>query len=91
MIDPTELKPFLSLYPTPWTQDADGTLCDANGQRVWDVADANDNADLAGAIMRLVNQIGPCNCGAPEGWCCGAPTCIRTDRAEQRIREAAER
>lgn len=60
-VDATEITAFLVAYPTPWTQDSDGMLRDANGRRVWDVADANDDSDLAGAIMRLINQIGSTN------------------------------
>ena len=56
-IDTAEIETLLVLYPTPWVQETDGMLRDANGKKIWDVPDANDDPDLAGAIMRLVNQI----------------------------------
>lgn len=57
-IDTTDIRKFLMQAPTPWTQDSDGQIWDAKGGRVWDVPDANDDPELAGAVMRLVNQVG---------------------------------
>lgn len=57
-LDTREVEAFLRFYPTPWTQDQIGVLRDAEGHRVWDVPDANDDTHLAFAIMRLINQIG---------------------------------
>ena len=49
-------------YPTPWRVESVGDLdwmiriIAANESIVWDVCDANDNAELAKAVMNLVNQ-----------------------------------
>lgn len=43
--------------PTPWTFDGE-MVRDANGRRVWDVEDANDNPEVAALVVALVNKYG---------------------------------
>ena len=48
---------LLSEYPLPWAVETDMVRA-ANGARVWDFGDANDDPDLAEAVVNLVNSLG---------------------------------